>query len=367
MSNYDGIFMRSKLGQGNTIPKTTTSSSPDIIPYGIAPVSDPQKFFRDNYDTDPGKTLLAEQTNYVYLRGKNYSSDRIEDTGDQKPQLWWVKSSLLTYPDKWNEITETPTGEPNTLLVDGGAVGVATQPYIWVPENVGSGYHYCMIARVPSPGYPNTIPDTVQISDFASFIAQNGGIAWRNVSVQNASTLTLSNEKLDYDQGTQASKITFTLKCTNIPINSIVSFSGGAAGPTPPIYLPPTVVTSDTSFNTGIDSDVPANYSSKIYVNFQAPSGVTTLPEGAKFIIEASYPSNEGDPLYTMSKTAHELGMPHSSEVYRNYKLNKERLGISSALTKHEMRHLEQLRKLEAAGPTRYIIVGSNTYEWKSQ
>jgi hypothetical protein len=368
MATYNGIFTRSTLGQINTIPKPgALSSSPDIIPYGIAPVSDPQTFFKGNYDQDPGEPLEAGKTNYIYLRGKNYSDKKIDDNGNNKPRLFWSKASLLSYPDKWTEITSTPSRNPVSLAADPGAIGVGSEPFIWAPENINND-HYCMIGQVPSPGYDNQIPNTLQIKDFAGWVAQNGGVAWRNVIVNNASTVVLTGAKMYYEQGEDGCRIQFTIICTNVPKGTKVSFSAGAPGPNPPIYLEPTTVSTFPSFTTGVVCNVPANYVSDIYFNLEAPAGVTDLSD-AVVEIQAAYPMTSGSSLYTLGHAPSELGIPSPDQAYARIKKELEKSGEKSGLLSHHEQYLDQLSALAApvGGPTRLIVVGAMNYNWKKK
>lgn len=371
MSTYDGIFMRSALGQANSIPRPGAQShSPDIIPYGTEPVSDPQTFFKGNYDQDVGKTLQADQTNYIYLRGKNFSNKKIDDSGDTKPHLFWTKASVLSYPNKWTELTQTPSRQPVSLVADAGQVGVMSEPLIWVPDNITAD-HYCMIAQVPSPGYDNAIPDTLQISDFAGWVAKSGGIAWRNVSVQNADVVTLTGSANYYEQGTEGGQIQFTVICENVPKDTLISFSAGAPGPNPPINLEPTKVSTFPSFTTGIVANVPADYVSDIYFNLQAPDGVTDLSK-AKVSIQAAYPTNTSSELHTLAKSPKELGMPSADEAYATILRDISKQKGGGGLQPHHEQYLEQLTDMYArlntgagGGPARLIIVGQNNYDWK--
>jgi hypothetical protein len=368
MATYNGIFMRSTLGQTNTVPRPgALSSSPDIIPYGIAPVSDPQVFFRDNYNQDVGKKLEAGKTNYIYLRGKNYSDKKIIDDGtaNPRPRLFWSKASLLTYPNKWNEITTGPTHEGFSLTADPASIGVINQPYIWAPDSI-SGDHYCMIAQVPSPGYDNKIPDTLQIADFAAWVAQNGGIAWRNIEVINATTVVLTGAKMYYEQGTEASQIQFTIICTNVPKGTKVSFSAGAAGPTPPIYLEPTVVSTYPSFTTGVICSVPKNYESTIFFNLEAPAGVTDLST-ATVQIQAAYPMTAASEYYHLGFTNAELGIPTPDMAYAMIMRDLERSGERMKLESHHEMYLAQLEALVGAPPSRLTVVGAMNFDWKKQ
>ncbi|MBB3053760.1 hypothetical protein [Mucilaginibacter gotjawali] len=370
MATYNGIFMRSSLNQLNTIPRPgAQSNSPDIIPYGIFNPDDPQKYFKDTYEQDVGKLLEANKTNYIYLRGKNYAAQDIDDSGDNRPRLYWTKASLLSYPNKWNELTQTGSRQPVSLKVPAnGGIGVISEPLIWVPDNIDND-HYCMIASVPSPGYDNSIPNTLQISDLAGWVAKSGGVAWRNVTVINSKTLTLTGEKLFYQQGTEAGTMEFTIKCVNVPIDTVVSFSAGKAGPVPPIQLKETKVSTYPSFNTGIECQVPANYESDIYFNLVAPSGVTSLPD-AKVTIQATYTVSGESELYAYGMTRQELGMPSPDEAYAMIWRQLLAAG-KNRLEPHHEQYLEQLtdlfkpgNKMQAAD--RKIVVGQNNYDWKT-
>jgi len=369
MATYNGIFLRSSLNQQNTVPRPgAQSNSPDIIPYGIfTPPSDPQQYFRDTYEQDVGKALEANKTNFIYLRGKNYSTQEIDDKGETRPHLYWTKASLLTYPNKWTELTETSSKQPVSLKAGAnGGIGVISEPLIWRPDNIDND-HYCMIASVPSPGYDNSIPNTLQISDFAGWVAKSGGVAWRNVTVINSKTLTLTGEKLFYEQGTEAGLMEFTIKCLNVPINTKVSFAAGVSGPIPPIQLKETPVSTYPSFNTGVECQVPAGYVSEIYFNLEAPQGVTELPD-AKVTIQATYTVSAESELYAYAMTRSELGIPSPDEAYaviwRSLLLQKK-----NKLEPQHEQYLEQLTDLYkphlAARADRKIVVGQNNYDWR--
>jgi hypothetical protein len=369
MATYNGFFVRSALNQSNITPRAgAQSNSPDIIPYGITPVSNPQVFFKDNYNQDVGQRLEAEKTNYIYLRAKNYSSSRIVDKDDTRPRLFWTRASVLSYPDKWTELTKTGSRNPVSMEADPGQVGVISEPLIWQPDNITAD-HYCMIAQVPSPGYDNSIPNTLQISDFAGWVAKSGGIAWRNVTVLNSDTLTLTAAKLYYEQGIEASTIQFTIKCLNVPVGSTISFSAGVGGPNPPIYLAPTVVSTGPSFTTGVECDVPANYVSDIYVNVSAPKGVTNL-NNAKVTIQAAYPTSFESHLYAYGKTNAELGIPNPDEAYAMIMREISRTK-GGQMEQHHEQYLDQLSDLHRPNtldlPQRLIVVGQNNYDWKNK
>lgn len=287
MASYNGIFERSSLGQSNNLPRTgTLNTSPDIIPFGIECVSNPPSFF-SAYDQDPSRPLEAGQTNYIYLRGKNYSGSRIDDSGENRPRLFWAKTSLLLYPQTWNELTTSPNNGPFSIAADAGAVGVVNQPFIWQPPNIEND-SYCLIAQVPSPGQDNSIPSFLSIGDFNNWVANHGGIAWRTIAVNNSTVVTISNQGMFYEQGSEGGAMEIMLMCKNLPDGTKVSFSAGAPGPEPAIFLPPTVV-NGPDFVVGLRSHLPANYASSIYYNIQAPPGKNNF-SNASVSLQVWYP-----------------------------------------------------------------------------
>ena len=90
-----------------------------------------------------------------------------------------------------------------------------------------------------------------------------------------------------YDEGDMAAVIQFTIKCMNVPVGTKVSFSAGAPGPVPAIFLPPVTVTS-LNFITGIQCQVPAYYVSSIYYNLELPPGIVDIST-ATVTLQAAY------------------------------------------------------------------------------
>lgn len=298
MSTYNGIFLRSALDQRNTLPRAgKQDQSPDIIPRGIEPLADPQSYLADRYTTDRGKPLLAQQVNYIYLRGKNYADKTIGDTGATAPRLFWTKASSLFLPKTWTELSTCPNNAALELNAGAGLVGSVNQPFIWQPENIEQD-RYCLIAVVPSPGYKNSIPFW-SIDPFDEWVAANGGIAWREVSVVNASTLTISS-KLQFGLTSGGGQMTFVVNGTNLPKGCKVSFSAGTPGTNPALYLAPTEVKTYPSFSAKVTCEVPANYKTGFYISIVTPAH-TVIPSDA-FIQVTVMPgdgahSNSGEAL----------------------------------------------------------------------
>ena len=95
--------------------------------------------------------------------------------------------------------------------------------------------------------------------------------------------------KMEYDQGTEASKIQFSLICKNIPKGTVVGFKSDKPGPNPPIDLPPTVVVTYPTFIVGMMCQVPAGY--KCLITYYADLKDVPPPD-AQITLQAAYPMN---------------------------------------------------------------------------
>lgn len=362
MSTYDGLFLRSTLGSTNTIPKPgAQSKSPDIIPYGVTPVADPTATFKD-YGVDYGQSLQAGIPNYLYMRTKNYGATSYTE----QPRLFNTPSSLLSFPSKWTEIVATASGSAPSITAAAGEVGILQDPFVWSPENPQSGWHYCLIGMIPTPGLPN--PEDVlkifQVSDLAALVAKNGGLAWRNISVVPTNSVNITF-KMNYDQEDEGGKMDVFLECSNLPIGTVVTFSAGTPGTNPPFYLAPTTVSTGPSFQTGIKTEIPAHWNSDVYMTATAPPGVN-FPEDAAMSIQVSFPVSSSSDLFEYAHTLEELGIPHPdvarNRIMRQLYYDNQPLRLQP----HHHQYLEQLIRLYAVtGPTRRIVVGENTGVWK--
>ncbi|HEY8930225.1 MAG TPA: hypothetical protein VIM55_13590 [Mucilaginibacter sp.] len=291
MSNYNGIFVRSALGQDNAIPKQGyQNNSPDIMPMGTVPIANPQSLFENGYEVYFETPLAAAQTNYIYLRGKNYAAQPINDTGDTRPRLFSTRSSLLLWPQTWEELDTCPSSSDLALKADPQAVGVANRPFVWKPTAI-SNDHYCLISVVPSPDYDNNLPD--QFSNYENFnqwVAAHGGIGWQSVALANPNGFVFSNQ-VSFQIGPYSGQVLFLISCKDIPLGCQVSFSAGSPGTSPAVYLPPVTVTSSPNFSAGVQCNVPADYISDIYYTLITPAG-TTIPVGAYVDMKAYLVSN---------------------------------------------------------------------------
>lgn len=331
MSVYTDLFLRANLQDTGSIPATgTPSSSPDIIPYGTAPVNDPGKFFSDNYGSDVGQNLLANAQNYIYVRSKNLGT--VAEAGTVS--LYYAKASLLLYPSLWqNNILQTSNGLTAVPISAPKANGIAvtTNPFTWQPQMI-SGDHYCMIGQIVTPNNPNPIPPTGGIQDFAAWITNNRGMGWRNVAIVDNGSPTFV-QSVQYDQGNLSGAMSVLITCTNVPVGASVAFSAGTPGPVPLVNLPPTQVTNAGSFVVGVSTNIPANWSSELTYSYWG-NGTTPLP-GWSIAMSVIYIVPSDNPLFELGLTLEELGLDGEE-------------------------HLRSLNESLGIGPKRGILVGGH-------
>ncbi|HWZ16074.1 MAG TPA: hypothetical protein VNW95_12620 [Mucilaginibacter sp.] len=331
-TTYNDLFLRDNLGDTGSVPATgAISSSPDIIPYGQSPVTDPATFFTGNYGSDVGKDLVARAQNYIYMRAKNLAAGA--ETGSFS--LYYSPASLLLYPSLWqSNILATSDGATSVPVAaaNAGDIVVGTNPFTWQPQMI-SGDHYCLIGRIVTPNNPNPIPQTGAINDFANYIANNRGMGWRNVTVVDNGSPTFT-QSVNYEQGTQGGPMSVIITCTNVPVGASVSFSCGTTGPNPPINLPQTTVTNSGSFVVGVSTNIPANFVSNISYSYWA-NNTTPLP-GWNITLTVVYFVNSTNELFKHALSFKKLGLP-------------------------EREHRKMLNNSIGIGPIRGFIVGGHT------
>ena len=305
MATYDDLYLRNTTQDQGTIPRQgALCSSPDIIPWGLDLQKDP-KYFIDHFGEDVGKPLIANGGNYLYVRSKNLGT--AASTG--RVYLYWAQSSLLLYPSQWkNQKMLTSSGQDYVELKDVGAgqIGVTADAFRWTPAMPGGNFHYCLIGRVSTAKHDNPIDQTEIIQNFAGWVAKNGGIGWRNISVVNAGSPTLTIES-NYDQGSEPGLISFTAKCTGCPLEkSWVQFS--SATPLPDgkyVFIEKSKITQDGQI-FGVERQVPANWKTTFVINYWADA--PPLPDWNVEVSGSYVPSMAETELYRYAFTLEELG-----------------------------------------------------------
>lgn len=340
MATYDDLLIRNTLSDNGTIPRRgAMSSCPDVIPYGTQPIADPKKTFTDTFNQDVGKDIVARAQNYLYVRGKNYK----DGPQNGKVSLYYAPSNVLLYPVMWSKNKLKTSNGIDAVPVHAdkkGDVFVTDNPFTWSPEKPGPDYHFCLIGLVSTQEHPNTdLPQKTSISDLAVWVANNGGIGWRNVVVTEVGAPTFTTTT-PYEQGDEAATVHFAIVCENAPIGAEVSFSAGNQPGGQPIYLPPTPVNTSPTFFAGMITKVNAGFVTNIAYSYNAKGHQP--PDNLKISIQATVVDDTG-------------ALAHVSTPMR-------RLGLANSLLYDTRRGWGPLEAM--LGPQRAVIVGQHATQY---
>jgi hypothetical protein len=287
---WDDLLVREDFNDTGQVPwPGTLCHSPDLIPAGTQP-QNAGNFLAD-MNKDYGQNLVIGDNNYFYARGINPTAAQKSGT----LHLYYAPAGLLIYPSNWTELPmETGTlGAPVSADADGSFV--TRSPYLWskVSQPIGSD-HYCLVSRMSTHAHPDPVPDLLQISDFAQFIASNRGFSWRNLSQIVDPNPPQIQQTIAYDQGCAAHEVYILLTTQNVPAGCEIAFECGTAGPRPLLDLARTEVNNSSSFVAGVYSNIPAGFSS--HITYQLWTNGKTLPPNASLTLSAQYAQNPGDP-----------------------------------------------------------------------
>jgi hypothetical protein len=302
MSQYQDIYMRDFPGDTGVIPSTTRLAvfySPDIIPNGPDAVPDYGTFFTNNFNGPYNYYANVQQNlfNYIYVRGMNLFP------GAQTGQifLYYADSSLLLVPANWigNVVPNANlTNAANVSATATNQVVVGDSPFYWQPQPLPPAQgHYCLIAQVVTDQDPNPIPSGDNLPDFAVWVANHPGIAWRNVAV----VTTMPTPAFSGFQGianttSDSALVTVTATCVNVPDGVSIALVCPVDGPLPPINTTQ-IVGPDNQISTNPKTNIisavstlPANFAAQLQLTVTTPVG-TNLPPGA--LVTVSYYVNQ--------------------------------------------------------------------------
>lgn len=275
---YNGILVRASLQDTGSLPRTPPlRESPDVSPQGSVLIGDPVKYFTDTYDQNVGKPVLQNQTNFVYIRGKNIGVTPQAGVA----YLYWARESDINTPSRWkNNQLLTTGGDDKLALAEAspGDIVIGDVPFVWEPPSDTSAKNYELIGVIATNDHPNPVPGLRDVGfKFDTWVTNQGGVGTLQTTVQPPPkpSATVSTTGL-YDLKNKAGDVSFFIKTTGIPIGSQVSFkaakpdAGGGS-----IDIPLTTVNQDV-FKTGTEVTLDADYSSPITFNLFLKSG--TLP-----------------------------------------------------------------------------------------
>jgi hypothetical protein len=323
------------------------SHSPDIIPNGLIPVNKPEEFFKANFDQDVGTNVFSNTANYLYVRGENlYDGPR-----EGKAYLYYATSDLLLYPSVWRENILYTSDQKDHIAVSAAAKGdvwVTPEPFSWVAPAPPAYYGYCLIGRVVTEGHPNPIPNTGDIQSFAGWIADNGGLGWRNVSIIN--TGTTFTRPSNYNQGNTGDVMEINLIANNLPLGSEVWLTSGTRLPDGDfVSIPVTEITQPRQI-IGTSAFIPEGWQTVFSYSYKSKGHAP--PEGFQLSVRVNYATTVGTELYAKAQTLEELGLEDMAMWNRT-----ERIWESA----HE--HYARRNKAYQDDPVRLIVVGGDSTE----
>jgi len=299
---WDGIVVRCKTGEQGTVPRSASSQSPDIMIAGKAPFADPS-FLTDpkNYDNAYDNSLYIGWPNYLYVRGKNFTSGELSGSWN----LFWATPNILLYPYLWetNQLA-TSAGDKNpSFAIKAGEIGASIDPFTWVPPDTSD--HYCMVAVANTPGHGNPLAGVTNITSLAEVLATNANIAQRNVQMIRGATPQVV-ARASYDQGSEGAVVDLAVVFENIPKGSSYTVSSG----TPlngKALSHSEAKTADNNFKYAwTDLDIPAQWHTVFTYTLTFGPDWSGIPAGKKptVTIRGELVQESDQPLYRLGREA---------------------------------------------------------------
>lgn len=299
---WDGIVVRTSTGENGNVPRGTSAHSPDIIISGTEPLEDPSILENpDNYRNEYDAKLKIGMPNYLYVRGKNFTSEAL--TGEWN--LFYATPQILMYPYLWEQNQlQTSSGNANPeFTIGAGKIGASSDPFTWVPSDTSK--HYCMMAVAKTAKYGNPVEGMNKISDLANYMANNANLAQRNVQMirgKNADQII----KADYNQGAEAATVDLALLFENIPLGTKITASSGT-----PLDGKPMTMTIDKTesndFKYGwLDKYIKENWVTTFTIALNFGSDWSGIPEGhhPQVTIRGELVQGTQDKLYHLGRLA---------------------------------------------------------------
>lgn len=181
------LFRTSLKDVGDEKEHGSYCASPDMIVHSA--VSNPQKTFSENYNSDPNEQIdQKSKTNMIYTRVKSMQDGA--STGYIR--LYRAKSSLFMNSDQWkNNKLKTPQNMEYVTVTTAKNGDIAVGNDILVVD--GTQPNFCMVGIV-NDSKEETVPNKFSTyNDFIMWVHGNRCVAVRNFS------LTSSGVKNDYE------------------------------------------------------------------------------------------------------------------------------------------------------------------------
>ncbi len=231
---WNGILVRGSLGETGTIPRASSSNSPDLIAFGTSPMADPNVLTDEGqYSEAFSNQIFQGNFNYLYTRGKNLTGGPVSGHWE----FWAVPSNLILLPGLWktDENTvrlQTSSGEiaPRFEAQFDDEIVASLDAFTWNVKPLSDGRHYCLIGVAVTDGHPNPIADQGKISDWGAILANNGNIAQRNTRLVVGDVPDIT-DSVPYSQGDEETDIEFAFVFSNMPLGSKFHVASGTPVP----------------------------------------------------------------------------------------------------------------------------------------
>lgn len=275
----DGVItVRNSIVENGNLPRQYTAGSPDIIVSGKLPFEDPSILVDPkNYNNAYENTLYIGFPNFLYVRGKNFGTQKVEGSWN----LYWSTPNILLYPYLWeaNQLASSDGNLDPALSLDPGAIGASTNAFAWTPADTQD--HYCMIAVAKSPGHPNPLAGVRNVTDLAAAMSNNANIAQRNLQLIRGDVPQVVSSAA-YAQGDEPQTMDIAVLLKNLPKGS----SWSAASGTTLNGMTLQHAESNTQVNNfkyaWSDLDVPAQWQTFFNYTMAFGSDWSGIPDGAK-------------------------------------------------------------------------------------
>lgn len=278
--SYQGIFLRHYLGQQPGSTGGPWSASPDVVPTGATPISDPERLVVD-YNTDLGSPVLPGQINFVYVRGLNTGSA----PATARFWLFYTPSNLMLWPQTWRSDGITVNGQPQNFVevtIAPGQVG-AGPAFVWQAPPLPAGNTYCLIAyaenaplsqppQAPLPASP--LPSTDAL---AQYVSGNPALAWRD-TVEVSAAVPTWQQVIPVTGPPEGGSLMLGIQCQNMPTDGYVAFSVPGPDAASTVHMPKTQI-SYPSMAITFPVTWPPNFATEATITYWM--GATPPPAGA--------------------------------------------------------------------------------------
>jgi len=304
VEQWNGITVRCKTGEQGNVPRSSSSQSPDIIMAGTTPLADPSILTDPtNYDNAYSNKIYIGNTNYLYVRGKNFTDKDLDGTWN----LFYAPSNILLYPYLWeeNKLATSDGNQNPAFSIKAGEIGASENAFSWLAPALPSGQHYCMIGLANTAEHGNPVAGVTNITSLAEIFANNANIAQRNVNMVISQDAIVS-EIVGYDQGSEEATVDLKIIFKNIPKGSSYTFGSGTPLNGKTLSISDTNTVDNDFFKGWPDETIPANWRTNFALSLHLGSDWSGIPAGAKPSVEvrAELVQGSGDKLYHLGVVA---------------------------------------------------------------